>query len=150
MGLPHTGVVLRYGAFYGPGTGLGTGGEMVEMVRRRKFPVVGGGGGMWSFVHIDDAAAATQLAVQRGAPGLYNIADDEPAPVSEWLPYLAEAVGAKKPMRLPVWIARPMVGRHGVAMMTTIRGSSNAKAKRELGWHPTYPSWRDGFRKLAD
>lgn len=140
------GLVLRYGAFYGPGTGLGEGGALLEMVRRRKLPVVGGGAGVWSFIHIDDAARATVAALDHGAPGLYNIVDDEPAPVSEWLPYLAEALHAKAPMRLPSWLARPMIGEHGVSIMTQIRGSANAKAKRELGWLPCYPSWREGFR----
>jgi nucleoside-diphosphate-sugar epimerase len=140
------GIVLRYGTFYGPGTGIGAGGEILEMVRRRRMPVVAGGGGVWSFVHIDDAARATVAALHHGAPGLYNIVDDEPAPVTEWLPYLAEATGAKPPLRLPGWLAKPMIGEHGLAMMTRARGSSNAKAKRELGWQPTYVSWRQGFR----
>ncbi len=140
------GVVLRYGSLYGPGTALGAGGELLEMVRRRRLPIVGGGTGVWSHVHIDDAATATLLAVEGGAPGIYNIVDDEPAPVSEWLPELAAAIGAKPPQRLPAWLARPLLGEHGIAVMATIRGSSNAKAKRELGWTPAYPSWRQGFR----
>jgi len=140
------GIVLRYGNFYGPGTGLQAGGDLLEMVRKRRFPIVGGGTGVFSFVHIDDAASATLAAVEHGAPGIYNIVDDDPASVAEWLPYLASVIGAKPPMRLPAWLVRPMLGEHGIAMMTTIRGSSNAKAKRELGWEPTYPSWRDGFR----
>ena len=140
------GIVLRYGTFYGPGTSIGTGGEIIELVRRRKLPVVGGGAGIWSFLHIDDAAAATVAALERGRPGLYNIVDDDPAPVSEWLPYLAEATGAKPPMRMPGWLAKPMIGDQGILMMTVARGSSNAKAKRELGWTPAVPSWRQGFR----
>jgi nucleoside-diphosphate-sugar epimerase len=141
------GVSLRYGVFYGPGNGLGQGGIMLEMIRKRRLPVVGGGAGVWSFVHIDDAADATVKAIEgAGAPGVYNIVDDDPAPVGEWLPYLAEAIGAKPPLRLPAWLVRPMIGAPGVAAMTTIRGSSNAKARRELGWAPRYASWRDGFR----
>jgi nucleoside-diphosphate-sugar epimerase len=140
------GVVLRYGVFYGPGNALGTGGQLVEMVRRRQLPVVGGGTGVWSFLHIDDAAEATAVAIERGVPGLYNIVDDDPAPVHQWLPYLAQVIGAQPPMRLPAWLARPMIGEHGVSVMTAIRGSSNARARRELGWKPRYASWRQGFR----
>lgn len=140
------GLVLRYGSFYGPGTGLANGGVLLKMVAKRKLPVVGGGAGVWSFCHIDDAASATLAAVTRGAPGVYNIVDDEPSEVAEWLPYLAKAIGAKPPMRLPAWLAKPMIGEHGISMMTQVRGSSNAKAKAELGWSPAYPSWRDGFR----
>ena len=141
------GLALRYGGFYGPGQALGKGGAMLEAVVKGQMPIVGGGTGIWSFVHIDDAAAATALAVDRGDPGLYNIVDDEPAPVSEWLPYLAEVIGAKPPRKAPAWLARLIVGRPGVTMMTKIRGSSNAKAKRELGWELRYPSWRMGFRE---
>lgn len=140
------GVVLRYGVFYGPGNALGAGGQLLEMVRKRQLPVVGGGPGIWSFLHVDDAAAATAVAIERGAPGPYNIVDDDPAPVREWLPYLAQVIGARPPMRLPAWVARPMIGEHGVSVMTAIRGSSNAKARRELGWAPRYASWRQGFR----
>jgi 2-alkyl-3-oxoalkanoate reductase len=136
------GLVLRYGGFYG----LGAGGDLLELIRSRKLPIVGGGTGIWSLVHIDDAARATLCAVQRGAPGVYNIVDDDPAPVSEWLPLLAEVIGAKPPLRIPAWLARPMIGAHGVSLMTQVRGSSNAKAKRELGWSLTYPTWREGFR----
>jgi nucleoside-diphosphate-sugar epimerase len=139
------GVVLRYGNFYGPGNTLSRTGEMGEMVRRGKFPIVGGGTGVWSWIHIDDAAAATVAAIERGASGIYNIVDDDPAPVAEWLPYLAEQLGGKRPMRLPAWLAKPLIGEFGVALMTTVRGSSNAKAKRELGWQPLYASWREGF-----
>jgi nucleoside-diphosphate-sugar epimerase len=140
------GVVLRYGNFYGPGNTLSRDGEMGELVRKRKFPLVGGGTGVWSWIHIDDAAAATVVAIDRAAPGIYNIVDDDPAPVAEWLPYLAEQLGGKQPMRVPAWFARPLVGQFGVALMTTVRGSSNAKAKRELDWQPAYSSWREGFR----
>jgi 2-alkyl-3-oxoalkanoate reductase len=140
------GVVLRYGSFYGPGTSMGPDGEITERVRKRQFPIVGDGGGVWSFVPIDDAAAATVAALEQAKPGLYNICDDEPAPVREWLPAFAEAVGAKPPMRVPAWIGRLAIGENGVRMMTAIRGSSNAKAKRELGWAPAHPSWRGGFR----
>ena len=138
-------LALRYGGFYGPGNALGKGGDMFEAVAERKMPLVGEAGGVHSFIHIDDAATATALAVERGAPGLYNIVDDDPAPVSDWLPYLAEVIGAKPPRRVPVWLAKMFVGEPGVSMMTRIRGSANAKAKRELGWKLKYPSWRQGF-----
>jgi 2-alkyl-3-oxoalkanoate reductase len=140
------GLALRYGNLYGPGNAIGRGGEVVEMVTARKLPVVGGGTGVWSFCHIEDAASAAAVAVTSGAPGIYNIVDDDPAPVSVWLPELARIVGAKPPMRVPGWVAKPLIGEHGVSMMTQVRGSSNAKAKRELGWEPKYPSWREGFR----
>jgi len=140
------GVVLRYGSFYGPGNALGKGGEMLELVRKRRFPLVGGGTAIWSFIHIDDAAEATAIAAEGGPAGVFNIVDDEPAPVHVWLPYLATAVGAKPPLRMPAWLVRPMLGEVGVAAMTSIRGSSNAKARRELGWEPSYASWRVGFR----
>jgi nucleoside-diphosphate-sugar epimerase len=136
------GVVLRYGSFYGPGASD----DFVALVRKRRMPLVGSGDGVWSFVHIDDAAAATVLAVESRVRGTYNIVDDDPAPVSEWLPYLAEAVGAKPPRRVPVWLARLLAGEVGVSMLTRIRGASNAKAKRELNWQPRWASWRDGFR----
>ena len=145
------GVVLRYGPFYGPGTSIGASGSMLDEVRRRRIPVVGRGTGVWSFLHIDDAAQATRAAIERGTPGVYNVTDDEPARVSEWLPALAAAIGAKPPRRVPGWIARLVVGPHGVAMMTEARGASNAKARRELGFEPRWPSWRDGFQRgLAD
>jgi len=140
------GLVVRYGPLYGPGQSLGTGGEMLELVAKGKMPVVGGGRGVWSFTHIDDAAMATAAAATRGEPGLYNIVDDDPATVSEWIPVLASAAGGKKPMRIPAWMARPMIGDFGVQWMTTARGSSNAKAKAVLGWAPRYASWREGFR----
>jgi nucleoside-diphosphate-sugar epimerase len=139
------GIVLRYGGFYGPGTDLGPGGMMYEMIRKRKFPLVGGGDGVWSFVHIADAAEATVAAVEHGIRGVYNVVDDEPARVAEWLPALAGELGAKKPMRLPRFVVRLLAGEEAVMLMTSLRGASNAKAKRELGWRPAYPSWRQGF-----
>ena len=140
------GIVLRYGGLYGPGNGLSEGGVLSEQVRQRKFPIVGGGTGVWSFIHVDDAARATAAAVTHGAPGIYNIVDDDPAPVSQWLSTLAEIVGAKPPMRLPAWLARFVVGPLGIVMMTDVRGASNRKAKAELNWQPAWPSWRQGFR----
>ncbi len=141
------GVVLRYGGFYGPGTSfsLNPEGEHIELIRKRKFPIVGRGDGVWSFVHIEDAATATAAAVEHGKRALYNVVDDEPAPVREWLPAAAEAVGARKPMRLPRWVGRLAAGEAAVVMMNEVRGASNAKAKRELGWQPRYSSWRQGF-----
>jgi nucleoside-diphosphate-sugar epimerase len=139
------GIVLRYGGFYGPGTSMAPGGELPEMIRKRKFPLVGDGGGVWSFIHVADAAEATVAAVERGRRGIYNVVDDEPAPVAEWLPALAQEVGAKKPMRVPRLVGRLFAGEVGVVMMTDARGASNAKAKRELGWRPAHPSWRQGF-----
>jgi len=141
---PVEGMILRYGSFYGPGASD----PLVELIRKRKFPIVGGGEGVWSWIHIDDAAAATVAAVERGSPGIYNIVDDDPAPVADWLPYLAEAIGAKPPRRVPVWIGRLAAGEVGVSMMTRVRGSSNAKAKHELEWQPVWKSWRQGFRHL--
>jgi nucleoside-diphosphate-sugar epimerase len=139
------GIVLRYGGFYGPGTGLSAGGPEFEMVKKRKFPVVGDGSGVWSFVHIADAAEATVAAVEHGERGIYNVVDDEPAPVADWLPALAEAIGAPKPWHVPRLVGRMLAGEAAVVMMTEIRGASNAKAKRELGWEPSHPSWREGF-----
>jgi nucleoside-diphosphate-sugar epimerase len=139
------GIVLRYGGFYGPGTSMSRGGEQFEMIRKRKFPVVGDGAGVWSFVHIADAAEATVAAVERGRRGIYNIVDDDPAPVADWLPALADKLGAPKPWRVPKVVGRLFAGEVGVVMMTDIRGASNAKAKRELGWEPRHPSWREGF-----
>jgi nucleoside-diphosphate-sugar epimerase len=137
------GAVLRYGGFYGPGATD----DQVELVRKRQFPLVGGGTGYSSWVHLDDAASATVLAVEQKARGVFNIVDDEPAPASEWLPYLAECAGAKRPMRVPKWLARMLAGDMAVTMMTEGRGFSNAKARRELGWELRYPSWRQGFRE---
>ena len=141
------GLVLRYGGFYGPGTSMGLEpeGEHVQAIRQRKFPVVGDGGGVWSFIHIDDAAQATLAAVERGAPGIYQVVDDEPAPVSVWLPVVADALGAKPPRRMPRWLGRLVGGELVTVMMTELRGASNAKAKRELDWQPRWASWREGF-----
>jgi nucleoside-diphosphate-sugar epimerase len=138
-------LALRYGILYGPGTGIAEDGEIVALVRKRRLPVVGDGAGVWSFIHVEDAAHATIAAISQGDPGLYNIVDDEPAPVSTWLPALASAVGAKPPFKVPVPLARFLIGDGGVSMMTRIRGASNAKAKRVLGWKPSYASWRRGF-----
>jgi nucleoside-diphosphate-sugar epimerase len=139
------GVVLRYGGFYGPGTSLGPDGEHLELIRKRGFPVVGGGQGVWSFVHIADAAEATVAAVEHGSRGIYNVVDDEPAPVAEWLPAIAESVGAKQPRKVPRWLGRVLAGEVATVMMTEVRGASNEKAKRELGWRPGHPSWREGL-----
>jgi nucleoside-diphosphate-sugar epimerase len=141
------GIVLRYGTFYGPGTSLAPGGEQFELIRKRKFPLVGNGGGIFSFVHIADAAEATVAAVDHGRRGVYNIVDDDPAPVVDWLPALAQTLGAKKPMRVPRFVGRLFAGEVGAVFMTEIRGASNAKAKRELGWQPKHASWRKGFRE---
>jgi nucleoside-diphosphate-sugar epimerase len=135
------GTVLRYGGFYGDASDA-----MVPLVRKRQLPVVGGGTGYASWVHLDDAAAATVLALEQQARGVFNIVDDEPAPASEWLPFLADCVGAKPPLRLPVWVVRLAAGEVAVSMLTRTRGSSNARAKRELGWELRWPSWRQGFR----
>ena len=139
------GIVLRYGAFYGPGTSLAPGAEQFELIRRRKFPLVGDGGGVWSFIHIADAAEATVAAVAHGVRGVYNVVDDDPAPVVDWLPALAQTLDARKPMRVPRFVGRLFAGEAGVVLMTGLRGASNAKAKRELGWRPAHPSWRQGF-----
>ena len=138
------GIVLRYGTFYGPGTSFGRDGLHVGEIRRRRFPIVGDGGGVWSFVHVDDAARATVAAIEGGDPGIYNIVDDEPAPVATWLPELATAIGAKSPPHVPVSLARLIAGELAVLVMTDIRGSSNAKAKRVLDWQPIHASWREG------
>jgi nucleoside-diphosphate-sugar epimerase len=139
------GVVLRYGGFYGPGTSLAPGGEQLEMVRRRQLPLVGDGGGVWSFIHVADAAEATVAAVEHGGRGVYNVVDDDPAPVREWLPALAGELGAKPPRRVPRWLGRLAAGEVATVMMTDVRGASNDKAKRELRWRPAHPSWREGF-----
>jgi nucleoside-diphosphate-sugar epimerase len=136
------GVVLRYGGFYGPGASD----ILLDLVRKRQVPVIGGGTGIWSFIEITDAAAATLAAVEGGAPGVYNVVDSDPAPVAEWLPYLAEVAGAKPPLRLPAWLGRLLGGAFVVAQMTSARGASNEKARKELGWEPRYASWREGFR----
>ena len=142
----HEGLVLRYGILYGHGASD----LMLEAVRKRQMPVVGGGTGTWSFTEVTDAAAATVAAVTRGASGVYNVVDDEPAPVAQWLPYLASSLGVKPPMRAPAWLGRLLGGELTVSMMTEVRGASNEKAKRELGWIPKYPSWRDGFPVWAE
>jgi len=141
------GLALRYGGFYGPGTGISLAPDavMAGPVRKRRFPIVGDGGGVWSHVHIEDAAAATAIAVERGQPGVYNVVDDEPAPVREWLPVLASVLDAKPPRRIPRWLGRLAAGEMATLMMTEARGASNEKAKRELGWQPRYASWRQGF-----
>jgi nucleoside-diphosphate-sugar epimerase len=143
------GLALRYGGFYGPGTSvsLDPDAQMAGPIRKRRFPIVGGGGGVMSFVHVEDAAAATAIAVERGQPGIYYVVDDEPAPMREWLPVLASALGAKPPRRIPRWLGRLVAGEMAMLMMTEVRGASNAKAKRELGWQLRYPSWRLGFTK---
>jgi nucleoside-diphosphate-sugar epimerase len=141
------GLVLRYGGFYGSGTAISLAPDavMAAPVRKRRFPIVGDGGGVWSHVHIEDAAAATVAAVDHGQPGIYNVVDDDPAPVREWLPVLASALDAKPPRRVPRWLGRLAAGEAATVMMTDVRGASNEKAKRELGWQLRYPSWRQGF-----
>jgi nucleoside-diphosphate-sugar epimerase len=141
------GLVLRYGFFYGPGSGYASDGYVADQVRRRRFPLVGEGSGVFSYIHVDDAAAATVAAVERGRPGVYNIVDDDPAPMSEWLPAYAEVLGAKKPHRVPKLVARFVAGRYATMLATELRGAANERAKRELGWSPRYPSWRQGFRE---
>jgi nucleoside-diphosphate-sugar epimerase len=141
------GIVLRYGIWYGPGTSFALDGRYVREIRRRRFPIVGDGAAVWSFVHVDDVARATIAAIERGSRGVYNIVDDEPAPVAIWLPELAAAIGAKPPRRVPVWLGRLFAGELAVLVMTEIPGCSNGKAKRELDWQPSYATWRDGFRR---
>lgn len=140
------GVVLRYGGFYGPGTGA-LDAMTIDQLRKRRVPLIGGGTAWWSFIHVEDAAEATALAIERGS-GIYNIVDDEPAPVHEWLPALAAMLGARPPLHVPAWLARLVAGEHLVAMMTESRAGSNARAKRELGWQPRHPSWRQGFADI--
>jgi 2-alkyl-3-oxoalkanoate reductase len=139
------GIVLRYGFFYGPGTGYDRHGQQIELIRQRKMPIVGSGKGQFPFIHVDDAASATVAAIERGTPGIYNVVDDEPAPANEYLPFLAELVGAKKPWRVPAFLAKLAAGGM-VGFATKLQPVSNAKAKRELGWQPRYSSWREGFR----
>lgn len=143
------GIALRYGGFYGPGTSFDRDGEHLELIRRRKLPVVGDGAGVWSFVHIGDAADATVAAAERGRRGIYNIVDDEPAPVAEWLPAAAAIAGGKPPRHVPRLVGRLLAGEAATVMMTEVRGASNARAKRELGWQPAHPSWRQGFAEVA-
>ncbi|HEY1920011.1 MAG TPA: NAD(P)-dependent oxidoreductase [Streptosporangiaceae bacterium] len=142
---PLEGIVLRYGSFYGPGASQ----VLLDTLRKRQLPVIGGGAGVWSFIEITDAAAATVAAVEHGEPGVYNVVDSDPAPVADWLPYLAQVAGAKPPLRLPTWLGGLLAGKFVVAQMTTVRGCSNEKARKELGWEPRYPSWREGFRAWA-
>jgi nucleoside-diphosphate-sugar epimerase len=142
------GIVLRYGGFYGPGTSVWTEGEFLEPIRKRRFPVIGSGAGVWSFVRIDDAAAATVAAIERDAPGVYNVVDDSPEPTSRWLPEMAEAIGAPAPRHVPRWLGRLLAGEAATVMMTEMRGASNAKAKRELDWQPRFPSWREGLAEI--
>ena len=139
------GLVLRYGFFYGPGTYYAEDGSTMQDLRRRRMPVVGRGTGVFSFIHVEDAADATVAAVERGAPGIYNITDDDPAPMSEWVPAFAEAAGAKAPRRVPAWLVRLVAGKDAAAFALELPGASSKKAKRELGWQPTHPSWRSGF-----
>lgn len=141
LSAPLEGVVLRYGSLYGPAASDGT----VDLIRKRQLPVIGTGAGVWSFLHVADAAAATVAAVSGGAPGVYNVADDEPAAAAQWVPAVAQIVGAPAPRRVPAWLGRLLVGEVGISMMTQIRGISSARARRELGWEPIYASWRDGF-----
>jgi nucleoside-diphosphate-sugar epimerase len=140
------GLVLRYGYFYGPGSAISRSGAFGEDVSRRRLPVIGGGGGVWSLIHVEDAAQATVAALTNGASGAYNVVDDEPAPVREWLPALAAALGAPRPRRVPSLLARPLAGSYGIATMTTAQGACNELAKDALGWRPRYSSWREGFR----
>jgi nucleoside-diphosphate-sugar epimerase len=141
------GIALRHANHYGPGTGIALDGDFVKLIRKRRLPVIGPGTGVWSFIHVDDLAQATIAAIEHGKPGaVYNVVDDEPVPAATWIPGLAEAVGAKPPRRVPVWLGRLAAGEVGVSMMTQIRGTSNAKAKRDLGWRPSYGTWREGFR----
>jgi nucleoside-diphosphate-sugar epimerase len=141
------GLVLRYGFFYGPGSSYASDGYYAGEVRRRRFPIVGKGTGVFSYIHVDDAAAATVAAVERGGPGIYNVVDDEPAPMRDWVPAYAEAIGAKPPRRVPKWLARLVAGPYAAGMATQLRGASNAKAKADLDWQPRYPSWRQGFKE---
>jgi nucleoside-diphosphate-sugar epimerase len=143
------GIVLRYGGFYGPGTSMDHDGQFVDLIRKRRLPVVGDGGGVWSFIHIEDAADATLAAIERGRRGVYNIVDDEPAPVAEWLPAAATVIGARPPRHVPRWAGRLLAGEAATFMMTEMRGASNEKAKRELGWQPRHATWREGFAEVA-
>ncbi|HWG09065.1 MAG TPA: NAD(P)-dependent oxidoreductase [Solirubrobacteraceae bacterium] len=140
------GLVLRYGYFYGPDTSIARDGSLGREVARRRLPIIGGGHGVWSFIHVDDAARATAAALSNGASGAYNVVDDEPAAVRDWVPALAQALGAKRPRRVPAWLARPLAGEYGLMTMMRAQGASNARAKTELGWTPRYASWREGFR----
>jgi nucleoside-diphosphate-sugar epimerase len=145
-----TGIALRYGWFYGPGTSLWAGGASLEPIVKGKFPIAGDGSAVWSFIHIEDAADATVAAIEGGERGVYNVTDDRPEPVAEWLPGVAEMIGAPKPKRVPKFLGRLFAGKPAVLMMTELRGASNAKAKRELGWSPGHPSWREGFAEMTN
>jgi len=148
---PLDGVALRYGGFYGPGSNMNRSGDIAELVRKRRFPIVGDGGGVWSFCHLEDAASATVAAVERGAPGIYNVCDDEPVEIATWLPEYSRAIGAPQPRHVPVWLGRLLGGEVAVSMMTQVRGASNAKAKAALDWKPRYATYREGFSTgLAD
>lgn len=138
-------LALRYGILYGPGTAIAKNGPIADLVDKRRMPIVGDGGGIWSFIHIEDVVRVTVSALTRGRPGIYNVVDDEPAAVASWLPYLADALGAPPPLKIPAWLGRLVIGEGGVSMMTRIRGGSNARAKREFAWQPLYPTWRRGF-----
>jgi nucleoside-diphosphate-sugar epimerase len=141
------GIVLRYGFFYGPGSSYAPEGYAADQVRKRRLPIVGSGAGVFSFIHVDDAAAATVVALERGRPGIYNVVDDDPAPAKQWVPFYADVLGARKPFRIPKLIARVVAGSYATHLMTELRGASNERAKRELGWTPRYPSWQQGFRE---
>jgi len=143
------GIVLRYGFLYGPGTSLGPDGEGTRQILKRQFPIIGDGAGVWSFIHVEDAAAATVAAIERGQRGIYNIVDDDPAPVAVWLPETSRLLGGKPPRRVPRWLGRLLAGPAVTRLITASRGASNQKAKRELGWAPRYRSWRDGFASFA-
>jgi len=140
------GIALRYGFFYGPNTGYASDGYYAREAKRRRLPIVGNGGGVFSFIHVDDAARAAVAAVGSGAPGIYNVVDDEPAPMREWVPRYAEVLGARKPFRVPKVVARFIAGSYATMMATELRGATNERAKRELGWAPQHPSWRQGFQ----
>jgi nucleoside-diphosphate-sugar epimerase len=140
------GIVLRYGYFYGPGSSIARAGTMADALRKRRIPIVGPGTGVWSFVHVEDAAAATVAALERSGPAIYNVVDEQPAPVAEWLPAFAAAVDAPKPIKIPTLLARPLAGSYGIQTMVHVQGADGSKARRELGWQPRYPSWREGFR----
>ncbi len=150
LAAPFAGLVLRYGFFYGPGTYFADDGSTTRQIRARRYPIVGSGDGVLSLVHVADAAAATLVAAERGASGVYNVVDDEPTPVRDWLPAVAQLLGAKPPRRVPAWLARLLAGPYAVAAATAVRGASNEKAKRDLGWRPLLPSWREGLRDHRD
>jgi nucleoside-diphosphate-sugar epimerase len=141
-----TGIVLRYANFYGPGTSIAVDADIADAVHKRRVPVIGDGGGVWSFIHVDDAAGATVAAIAAGVGGIFNVVDDEPAATRDWIPAFADAIGARPPRRVPTWLARPLAGEIGVIAMTRLKGMSNAKARATFGWQPSFPSYREGFR----